>query len=85
MMLFFTLLIGCAQTEKTTCDELCDQLYQTCEYDAYPSYESCQQGCAYSQSEGADVEGELSCVTKAGCDTFAILECEHKFGAAESE
>ena len=83
MILF--LLLACATTEeKQTCEQLCDELVQTCEFGAYPSYESCAQGCAYQRSEGADMRGQLRCITNAACDEFAILECEHKFGAGES-
>ena len=80
------LLFACgAAVEKEACESLCDNLYQTCEYGAFPSYDSCLQGCVYQQSEGADITGELTCVERAACDTFAILECEHKFGAAAEE
>lgn len=78
-------LLACGTEELETCEVLCDQLYKTCAYGAYPTYESCLQGCAYEQKQGADVEGEAVCMEKAGCDTFAIVECEHKFGLVESE
>lgn len=79
------LLLACgAAVEKEPCELLCDELYQTCEYDAFPTYESCLQGCAYQQSEGADMKGQQACVDQAECDTFAILECEHTYGAGAS-
>jgi hypothetical protein len=86
-MILLIWLFGCAaEAEKETCELLCDQLYQTCEYGAYPSYDSCLQGCAFDASEGADVDGLQQCVEKAGCDTFGIVECTHKFGVdAEAE
>ncbi|MDP2315685.1 MAG: hypothetical protein Q8P41_22495 [Pseudomonadota bacterium] len=84
-MILFLLLACGAAAEKETCESLCDVMYKECEYGAYPSYESCLQGCAYQQSEGGNVEGELVCIEKAECDTFAILECEHKFGPGSSE
>jgi hypothetical protein len=79
-MIMFLLLACGAAAEKETCELLCDDVYQTCEYGAYPSYESCLQGCAYQQEEGADTRGLQKCIANAECDTFAILECEHKFG-----
>lgn len=76
------LLLACGPAaEKETCELLCDELYQTCAYDAFPTYESCLQGCAYQRSEGADMKGQQACIEAAECDTFAILECEHDFGA----
>ena len=78
------LLFACAeQAALTTCDTLCDQLVMTCEYAAYPSYDSCVQGCSYQAEQGGDVEAEQACIEKAKCDTMAILECEHKFGVSE--
>jgi hypothetical protein len=85
-MILLALLVGCAaQAEKETCESLCDQMYMECEYGAYPSYDSCLQGCVYEQSEGADMDGQLQCVEKAECDTFAILECVHRFGIESEE
>ena len=85
--MILSLLLACAGAveEKETCELLCDDLYQTCEYGAYPSYESCLQGCEYQATEGADNRGLQKCVSKAECDTFAILECEHKFEAGAEE
>ena len=65
------------------CDDLCTVLVTDCEYGAYPRYESCLQGCAWYEDQGADVAGELSCVQEADCDTFAIVECEHTYGMVE--
>jgi len=80
MILLFWML-GCdGAAEKETCELLCDQLYQTCEFGAYPSYESCMQGCTFDSSEGADMDGMQRCVEKAGCDEFGIVECTHRFG-----
>ena len=81
------LLLGCMpEVGKEECEELCDQLVQECEYGAYPTYESCEQGCVYEESQGGDTRGLLQCMNKAGCDTFAIIECEHTFGVGtESE
>ncbi len=64
----------------TMCDDICDVLVQPCEYTAFPTVASCEQGCAYSKSEGADIEGYLACVQEAKCDTFAVVECERSHG-----
>lgn len=67
-------------TQENLCEDLCFELVSDCQYEAFPSYESCMQGCAYDAEQGADVGGELQCVQAAECDTFAILECEHAYG-----
>jgi hypothetical protein len=74
------LLAGCPATEESVCSDLCVELVTHCEYAAFPSIESCNQGCNYAASEGADVEGEAGCVLAAECDTFEIIECEHAYG-----
>ncbi len=68
--------------EDPECAALCDVLVLDCEYGAFPKYESCMEGCLYNKEEGAAISKELSCVEDAECDTFAILECEHAWGAA---
>ncbi len=66
----------------TVCDDLCAELVSQCGYEAYPTLDSCIQGCIYRlEEENADVEAQLSCVKDAQCDTFAVLECEHEAGA----
>jgi len=75
------LLLSCKQA--VICEDLCRDLVVGCNYDAFPSLQSCEVGCAYNEKQGADIEGQLSCVEKAECDTFRILECEHRFGPAE--
>lgn len=78
------LLLGCEeQAVETTCDTLCAHLVTECSFDAYPSMDSCVQGCAWQAEQGGDVEGEWACIEKAGCDAFGVLECEHKFGGIE--
>ncbi|MEQ1565882.1 MAG: hypothetical protein ABMA64_09620 [Myxococcota bacterium] len=77
------LLGSCATKLATTdCDLLCEELIEVCEVAAYPSAESCVAGCRYDYEQGADIAGERACVEQAACDTFAIVECEHAFGAA---
>ncbi|MEQ1501711.1 MAG: hypothetical protein ABMB14_05745 [Myxococcota bacterium] len=63
-----------------SCEPLCQELVTTCALAAFPSYDSCLDGCLFDAQLGADVAGELSCVEGAGCDTFAIVECEHDYG-----
>ena len=75
---------GCdTQSENATCESLCDELVKTCEFEAFPSYSSCLDGCAYNEAEGADIEAELKCVENAVCDTFKIIECENQHGAQD--
>ena len=77
------LLSACATgtAPVTACDQLCDVLVDECGYAAFPTYDSCLQGCGYNQNEGADTEAHLDCVDEASCDTFGIIECENQFGA----
>ena len=77
---FLTLMIGCGGQEAErahACDALCDELVMTCGYTAYPTLESCEQGCLWDAENGKDVGAEFQCVQAAACDTFTILECEH--------
>lgn len=77
-------LFACAdETIETTCDVMCKELVETCAYEAYPSYESCMQGCTYQQDQGGDVVAQEKCVAKAECDTFEIIDCEHQYGVSE--
>jgi len=78
-MMLLVLLLGCGKA-ATTCDAVCEHLVLECGYEAFPSFDSCLQGCVYEEELGADMGGELGCLEKAGCDTFGILECERKFG-----
>jgi hypothetical protein len=75
------LLVSCKQA--VICEDLCRDLVVDCNYAAFPSLQSCEEGCAYNEKQGADIEGQLSCVEKANCDTFLIVECEHRFGPPE--
>ncbi len=73
---------GCWSEEDVdqTCDSLCTLLVQECGYGAFPSRDSCTQGCLFSQEQGADVAAQLECIEEAdGCDTFALAECEHAY------
>jgi hypothetical protein len=62
---------------------LCEILVRDCEYDAYPSLQSCEQGCAYDEENGADSAKLLACVEDADCNTFAVVECQHRFGVED--
>jgi hypothetical protein len=64
---------------------MCDELYKTCEYAAFPDWDSCLEGCAYNREEGGDVNEQLDCVLEAECDTFKIVECENVYGAESDE
>ncbi|MEZ4240904.1 MAG: hypothetical protein R3F59_33050 [Myxococcota bacterium] len=79
--LLFVVLAACGRDPaEGTCDDLCHELVVSCDYAAFPSLESCLQGCLYDASQGADLEGQLACTVEAACDTFAIVECEHTYG-----
>ena len=82
-----TLLTGCATTEDQygVCKEMCNELVGTCDYAAFPSYDSCLEGCAYNEEQGADIEAQNECIQTAECDTFAIIECENQYGASSDE
>ena len=78
-------LAACSQKtpEAEACEELCFELVSHCAYEAYPSTESCMQGCLYDVSLGGDPIGMLPCVQAANCDEFAVVECEHVYGGVE--
>ena len=81
-LLLATLLSACQEsTEYGICSEVCQELYQQCDYAAYPSYDSCLEGCAYNEERGADMVEQFACVQNAECNTFEIIECEHQYGA----
>ena len=73
-------LVACGGGEEAVCRDLCDELYKSCDYEAFPSYSSCMQGCGYDIERGADIETQLDCVLEADCDTFAIVECQNAYG-----
>lgn len=82
-------LVGCKDGESAValegpCGDMCRDLVQDCGYAAFPTIESCFEGCLYAEEEGADVDAQAACVdgaTQTGsCDTFAIVECEHAHG-----
>lgn len=74
-------LTACASTAvpATPCGDMCDQLVSTCSYAAFPSMESCLQGCEFDSTNGRDVDGQQECVADAECNTFDIVECEHAY------
>ena len=82
LLVIVSMTLGCnAEKEETVCEAMCRELIQICDYAAYPSLESCNQGCTYEADQGADITGQSECILEADCDTFAILECEHEYGA----
>ena len=74
------LLTGCLEPPEEGCDEVCHELVVRCETEAYPSLDSCRQGCANNWDRGANIEAESSCISDAECNLFEILECEHAYG-----
>ncbi len=80
-------LCACAQEEEglhsQDCEDLCSELITACAYTAFPSTDSCLQGCSWNESEGAAIAAQLACVKDAACDTFLIVECEHEYGPVE--
>lgn len=65
------------------CGDMCKNLVQDCQYAAFPTMESCFEGCLYAEEQGADVDSQSTCISSAvtdTCDTFAIVECEHAHG-----
>ena len=80
------LLLALAACSRKTpqakaCEDLCFELVSHCAYDAFPDYDSCMQGCLYDSGQGGDPVSELPCIQAANCDEFAVVECEHEFGA----
>ena len=82
-LLAFTLLTACKDPADGVCDTMCKELVQTCAYAAYPSFDSCMQGCLYADDQGSDIKAEQKCVRRADCDTFTIVECEHTYGPGD--
>ena len=50
-----------------------------CEYAAFPTLDSCIEGCLYDQEQGADIEGEVQCIDAAACDPIGTVECAREF------
>ena len=74
--------LGCnPQQDYGICDDICKEVYSTCQFAAYPSYQSCVEGCAYNEEQGADIDGQFTCIQEASCDEFAVVECENTYGA----
>jgi hypothetical protein len=81
----FPMLLACetaATGPLSTCEALCGELVTECAYDAYPSMDSCMQGCNHLAETGAGVDARLACVQAAQCDTFAVVACERTATAA---
>ena len=82
LLLLVLFAAGCDSAAEIdeVCDATCKTLVETCEFAAYPSYDSCMAGCGYSRKEGADVQQEGKCINEAACDEAVIIECEHDYG-----
>lgn len=63
------------------CGATCEVLVDDCEVASYPDRQSCYDGCLAGARQGADVESQQACVELAECDLFALVECDHDFGA----
>ena len=79
-LLLVVCLLGGPWACQTECEALCEELVLNCGMEAYPSVNSCVEGCLYEESQGANTTEFLSCVERAECDTFRILECQNDFG-----
>lgn len=71
------LAAGCSK--ELPCESLCQTLVMDCEYAAYPSLDSCVEGCLYDQDQGADIVGETECMDAAQCDPIGVVECAREF------
>lgn len=82
LLLAASLGVACQQaTPETACDTVCTELVSVCKLAAYPSLESCVQGCAFEAELGVDVAAQGACIADAECNTFAIVECDHAFAS----
>ena len=63
------------------CGDMCRELVQDCSYAAFPTVESCYEGCLWADENGGQITEQQACVEQAECNTFAIVECEHAYGA----
>ena len=87
--LFIGTLASCAETSTdaavASCERLCDHLIGACAYDAYPTVDSCMAGCADQVNADVDIEVLETCIVEAGCETFAIVECQNHHGAGAAD
>lgn len=77
LLLALASLAGCAQ--ETPCESLCKTLVMDCEFAAYPSLDSCIEGCLYDEELGADIEGENECIVAQQCDLIGTVDCAREF------
>ena len=88
MILFLSILLACVEEGEEvdpTCKSICDTLVYACDYAAFPTYDSCVEGCLFSGKEGGDNAEYESCLEGAvennnECDTFKVVECENAYG-----
>lgn len=79
------LLLSCATSVndvEQACQDMCRNLVQDCGIEAYPSYQSCTQGCLYESDQGGDVVAQWACIEDAACVEFEIIECQAAHGAS---
>ena len=68
---------------KAVCDATCDKLVLECGFAAFPSHQSCVEGCLIDAKLGAPVHTLEDCVSDAECDPFTVLECTRAFGGEQ--
>ena len=83
LMLLCLFAYGCGTPEYRACEDMCKELGRTCAYAAFPTTDSCMQGCADELDNGADIFGKEECILDAECDTFAIVECQNSYGSEQ--
>ncbi len=74
--------VGCKK--ESACQTLCNTMVNDCNYSAYPSLESCVQGCNYDEQQGVDIAAESTCLDKTSCDPIGAVECARKFNPSGS-
>ena len=67
------------------CEEVCNELVSICSYDAYPTEDSCVEGCTFEDDQGGEMDDLAECIGDANCDTFELLACQRAFGWASVE
>ncbi len=82
LLVLAALLTGCSK--DAPCETLCRSLVMDCEYAAFPTLDSCVEGCLYDQDQGADIKGEMECMDAAACDPIGTVECAREFNPSGS-
>ena len=83
MLVLLGCVLGGGSTKETVdpmCENICDELVYNCSYAAFPTHQSCLEGCLYSAEEGGNNDEYYTCLQEAACDTFKVVECENAHG-----